>query len=170
QFAFHGSVSQTVRSYSQPDLWVMDAVKDAKPKNLTADYDFDMGSSVFGDNASPRGGHARSLYWSGDGRSLFDTVEKHGRTPLVRVDAHQRSPSLLFDGIEQRAAVARPVKRTGMSSARSSIVAEDRATHIEVIVGGQVFRFRIFYGIHDPQIGLRVGTNRLRDRTMERKL
>ena len=46
-----------------------------------------MGSSVFGDNAAPRGGHARSLYWSGDGRSLFDTVEKQGRTPLVRVDA-----------------------------------------------------------------------------------
>jgi dipeptidyl aminopeptidase/acylaminoacyl peptidase len=87
QFAFHGSVSQPVRSYSQPDLWVMDAVKDAKPRNLTADYDFDMGSSVFGDNAAPRGGHARSLFWSGDGRSLFDTVEKQGRTPLVRVDA-----------------------------------------------------------------------------------
>lgn len=87
QLAFHGSVSQPVRSYSQPDLWVMDAVKDAKPKNLTADYDFDMGSSVFGDNAAPRGGHARSLSWSGDGRWLFDTVEKQGRTPLVRVDA-----------------------------------------------------------------------------------
>ena len=87
QFAFHGSVSQPVRSYSQPDLWVMDPIKDAKPRNLTADYDFDMGSSVFGDNAAPRGGHARSLYWSEDGHSLFDTVEKQGRTPVVRVDA-----------------------------------------------------------------------------------
>lgn len=87
QFAFHGAVSQPVRSYSQPDLWVMDAEKDAKPRNLTAEYDFDLGSSVFGDNAAPRGGHARSLYWSGDGRSLFDTVEKQGRTLLVRVEA-----------------------------------------------------------------------------------
>jgi dipeptidyl aminopeptidase/acylaminoacyl peptidase len=87
QFAFHGSVSQPVRSYSQPDLWVMDAAKDAKPRNLTVTYDFDMGSSVFGDNAAPRGGHGRSLYWSADGRSLFDTVEKQGRTHLVRVDA-----------------------------------------------------------------------------------
>src|SRR6185437_13583135 len=87
QFAFHGSVSQPVRSYSQPDLWVMDAAKDAQPRNLTANYDFDMGSSVSGDNAAPRGGHGRSLYWSADGRSLFDTVEKQGRTPLVRVDA-----------------------------------------------------------------------------------
>lgn len=87
RFAFHGSVTQPVRSYSQPDLWVMDAAPNAKPKNLTADYDFDMGSSVFGDNAPPRGGRGRGLFWSSDGRWLFDTVEKQGRTPVVRVDA-----------------------------------------------------------------------------------
>jgi dipeptidyl aminopeptidase/acylaminoacyl peptidase len=87
KMAFHGSITQPVRSYSQPDLWVMDVAHDAQPKNLTANYDFDMGSSVFGDNAAPRGGHGRSLYWSADGRSLFDTIEKQGRTPIVRVDA-----------------------------------------------------------------------------------
>ena len=68
KFAFHGSVTQPVRSYSQPDLWVMDVTPNAQPKNLTADYDFDMGSSVFGDNAAPRGGSGRGLYWSPDGR------------------------------------------------------------------------------------------------------
>ena len=98
QFAFHGSVSQPVRSYSQPDLWVMDASKDAKPKNLTADYDFDMGSSVFGDNAAPRGGHGRSLFWSSDGRTLIDTVDKQGRTPLVRVDAQSGSVTEVTHG------------------------------------------------------------------------
>jgi dipeptidyl aminopeptidase/acylaminoacyl peptidase len=87
QFAFHGSVTQPVRSYSEPDLWVMDVARNAKPKNLTADYDFDMGSSVFGDNTAPRGGHSQSLYWSHDGHSLYDTVEKQRRTPVVRVDA-----------------------------------------------------------------------------------
>jgi dipeptidyl aminopeptidase/acylaminoacyl peptidase len=61
--------------------------RDAQPKNLTVDYDFDMGSSVFGDNAAPRGGHGRTLYWSPDGRWLFDSVAKRGRTLLVRVDA-----------------------------------------------------------------------------------
>ena len=86
KLAFHGAVTQPVRSYSEPDLWVMDVAPDAKPRNLTADYDFDMGSSVFGDNAAPRGGHGRALYWSGDGRWLFDLVEKQGRTPIVRVD------------------------------------------------------------------------------------
>jgi dipeptidyl aminopeptidase/acylaminoacyl peptidase len=86
QFAFNGSVTQPVRSYSQPDLWIMDVAPDAKPRNLTADYDFDMGSPVGGDNAPPRGGHERALYWSPDGRSLFDIVQKQGRTPIVHVD------------------------------------------------------------------------------------
>jgi dipeptidyl aminopeptidase/acylaminoacyl peptidase len=86
KLAFHGAIAEPVRSYSEPDLWVMDVTPDAKPRNLTADYDFDMGSSVFGDNAAPRGGHGRALYWSGDGRWLFDLVEKQGRTPIVRVD------------------------------------------------------------------------------------
>jgi dipeptidyl aminopeptidase/acylaminoacyl peptidase len=90
QLAFHGSVAQPVRSYSQPDLWVMDVAPDAKPRNLTANYDFDMGSSVFGDNAAPRGGRGRTLYWSPDGRWLFDVVEKEGRTPIVRVDTQTR--------------------------------------------------------------------------------
>ncbi len=90
KFAFHGSVEQPVRSYSQPDLWIMDASPDAKPQNLTAAYDFDMGSSVFGDNAAPRGGRGHTLHWSPDGRSLFDVVEKQGRTPIVRVDVQNR--------------------------------------------------------------------------------
>ncbi len=87
QIAFHGSVTQPVRSYSQPDLWIMDLTPNAQPRNLTASYDFDMGSSVFGDNAAPRGGNGATLHWSADGRWLFDTVAKRGRTPLVRVDA-----------------------------------------------------------------------------------
>jgi dipeptidyl aminopeptidase/acylaminoacyl peptidase len=87
RLAFHGSVTQPVRSYSQPDVWVMDIVPNAQPRNLTANYDFDMGDSVFGDNAAPRGGNGRTLYWSPDGHSLFDLVAKQGRTPIVRVDA-----------------------------------------------------------------------------------
>jgi dipeptidyl aminopeptidase/acylaminoacyl peptidase len=98
KFAFHGSVSQPVRSYSQPDLWVMDLALNAQPKNLTADYDFDMGSSVGGDNAAPRGGNGRALYWSPDGHWLFDCVEKQGRTPLVRVDSQSGSVTEITQG------------------------------------------------------------------------
>jgi dipeptidyl aminopeptidase/acylaminoacyl peptidase len=86
KLAFHGSVAQPVRSYSQPDVWVMDVTPNSHPKNLTADYDFDMGDSVFGDNAPPRGGNGRPPYWSPDGRWLFDSVAKQGCTPIVRVD------------------------------------------------------------------------------------
>src|ERR1700736_3796835 len=87
RIAFHGSVTQPVRSYSQPDLWIMDLAPNAQPRNITASYDFDMGSSVFGDNAAPRGANGATLHWSPDGRWLFDNVAKQGRTPLVRVDA-----------------------------------------------------------------------------------
>ncbi|PYX31946.1 MAG: S9 family peptidase [Acidobacteria bacterium] len=87
RLAFHASASEPVRSYSQPDLWVMDIAPNAQPRNLTANYDFDMGDSVFGDNAAPRGGNGRTLHWAPDSNSLFDLVAKQGRTPIVRVDA-----------------------------------------------------------------------------------
>lgn len=100
QFAFHGSVAKPVRSYSQPDLWVMDAVANARPKNLTVDYDFDMGGLVGGDNTAPRGGNGRTLHWSPDGRWLFDSVEKQGRTPLVKVDAQSGAVTEITKGNE----------------------------------------------------------------------
>jgi dipeptidyl aminopeptidase/acylaminoacyl peptidase len=100
KFAFHGSVTQPVRSYSQPDLWVMDATPVGQPKNLTAGYDFDMGSSVGGDNAAPRGGNGRTIHWSPDGTGLFDCVEKQGRTLLVRVDAQSGAVSEITQGDE----------------------------------------------------------------------
>jgi dipeptidyl aminopeptidase/acylaminoacyl peptidase len=98
KLAFHGAATQPIRSYSQTDLWVMDVAPDAKPQNLTADFDFDMGSSVFGDNLAPRGGRGRTLYWSPDGRWLFDIVEKQGRTPLVRVDARSGAVTEITHG------------------------------------------------------------------------
>jgi dipeptidyl aminopeptidase/acylaminoacyl peptidase len=98
RLAFHGSVTQPIRSYSQPDVWVMDVTSNAQPRNLTATYDFDMGDSVFGDNAAPRGGNGRTLHWSPDGRWLFDTVAKQGLTPLVRVDTQSGAVSEITHG------------------------------------------------------------------------
>jgi len=86
RIAFHGAVNEPVRSYSQPDVWMLDLTPGARPRNLTDGYDFDMGGVVGGDNAAPRGGKGRTLNWSADGRWLFDTVEKQGRTFLARVD------------------------------------------------------------------------------------
>jgi dipeptidyl aminopeptidase/acylaminoacyl peptidase len=98
KFAFHGSITHPVRSYSQPDLWVMNVTPNAQPKNLTADYDFDMGSTVGGDNSAPRGGNGRTLHWSPHGRWLFDVVEKRGRTPVVRVDSESGAVTEITQG------------------------------------------------------------------------
>jgi len=98
RLAFHGAVNRPVRSYSQPDVWVMELTPNAQPRNLTSNYDFDMGDSVFGDNAAPRGGNGRTLHWSPDGRLLFDTVARQGRTPLVRVDAQSGAVTEITHG------------------------------------------------------------------------
>jgi dipeptidyl aminopeptidase/acylaminoacyl peptidase len=96
--AFHGSVTEPVRSYSQQDLWVMDLAPNAQPRNLTADYDFDVGDAVFGDNAAPRGGNGATLHWSPDGSLLYDLVAKQGRTPIIRVDAQSGAITELTHG------------------------------------------------------------------------
>ena len=96
--AFHGAIEQPVRSYSQPDLWVMDLSPNARPANLTADYDYDMGDAVFGDNSAPRGGNGSTLHWSPDGRSLYDKVARQGRTPIIRVDAQSGAVTEITHG------------------------------------------------------------------------
>ncbi len=96
--AFHGSITQPVRSHSQPDLWVMDLAPNAQPRNLTADYDYDVGDAVFGDNAAPRGGNGATLHWSPDGKWLYDNVAREGRTPIIRVDAKSGAVSEVTHG------------------------------------------------------------------------
>jgi dipeptidyl aminopeptidase/acylaminoacyl peptidase len=82
QIAFTASVEQPVNSYTQPDLWVLDLVKDAKPRNLTEKFDFDVGSSVFGDNGSPRAGGGNLPIWTADGKGIVENFEKEGQTNL----------------------------------------------------------------------------------------
>lgn len=95
--AFHGAVTQPVRSYSQFDLWMMDLKVNATPRNLTANYDFDMNNTITGDNnASLRTG--QTLHWSPDGRWIFDVVSKWGRTALVRVDTESYAVSEITKG------------------------------------------------------------------------
>ncbi|MFL6588864.1 MAG: S9 family peptidase [Chthoniobacterales bacterium] len=86
QIAFTGSVEQPVNSYTQPDLWVLDLVKDAKPRNLTADFDFDVGASVFGDNGSPRGGGGNVPIWTPDGKTIIENFAREGRTNVGSFD------------------------------------------------------------------------------------
>ena len=65
---------------------------------LTAEKDFDVGSSVGGDQHAPRGGSPGSLVWTPDGRSVILAVTEHGRSNLVRVDVASRRIEPLTSG------------------------------------------------------------------------
>ena len=86
QLAFIGSVEQPVRSYAQPDLWVLDLTPGAKPRNLTANFDFDIGGGLTGDNVAPRAGGGGLPVWSSDGRSITSLYAKEGKANLASFD------------------------------------------------------------------------------------
>ena len=86
RLAFIGTFrGEPERSYSQPDLWVVD-LPSGSPRNLTASFDFDMNGGVGGDQRAPRGAHPAGPVWSADGRSLLIKVGEHGNANLKRVD------------------------------------------------------------------------------------
>ena len=88
RLAFGGiSAQQPVKSYTQPDLFVMNNETGATPKNLTATYDFDIGGGIGGDQHAPRGGNPGAVIWSKDDRWLYVNVAEHGRANLKRIDA-----------------------------------------------------------------------------------
>ena len=91
RLAFVGSINRgdglAQRSYSQPDLFVTATELGATPKNLTANYDFDIGDGVGGDQAPPRGGAESKPFWSADGRAIFVNTAEEGRVNIQRIDA-----------------------------------------------------------------------------------
>lgn len=87
QFCFVASQNQPVNSYTEPDLWTMDVAKEAQPKNLTGQFDYDIGQGVFGDQGPPRAGGGNQPVWSADGKTIFELVGREGRTQLARFDA-----------------------------------------------------------------------------------
>src|SRR4029079_8835636 len=53
QIAFVGTLhGHPVRSYSQPDLWIMDAAPGSAPRNLTVKYDYQVMGGIGGDQAA----------------------------------------------------------------------------------------------------------------------
>ncbi|MBX6330413.1 MAG: S9 family peptidase [Gemmatimonadaceae bacterium] len=83
-YAFYGYINPTqTRSYNQPDLFVWQG---GRVTNLTASYDFDVGSDVTGDQAPPRGRGSEPVLWTADGRSVIIATTEHGTANLVRVD------------------------------------------------------------------------------------
>jgi dipeptidyl aminopeptidase/acylaminoacyl peptidase len=98
QLAFTASVTEPVRSYSQPDLWTLDLTPNAKPRNLTAEFDWDVGSAVFGDNAPPRAAGNNPPLWSADGKSILHIYSREGRTNLGRFDVSSGALSDVTQG------------------------------------------------------------------------
>ena len=98
QVAFVASTAQPVNSYTQPDLWVCDLATEAKPRNLTAAFDYVIGSGVFGDNEPPRAAGRNMPLWTADGKSLIEVYGKEGRTVLARFDATSGSATDLTNG------------------------------------------------------------------------
>ena len=86
QLAFIASDAQSVRSYSQPDLWVMELTAGAKPRNLTTTFDYDIGSGLTGDNVAPRGGGGNLPVWSPDGRNIIVGYAKEGKANIGSFD------------------------------------------------------------------------------------
>jgi dipeptidyl aminopeptidase/acylaminoacyl peptidase len=98
QIAFIAATTQPVNSYTQPDLWVVDVTANARPRNLTATFDFDLGAGVFGDSAAPRGGGGNIPLWMPDGRSLIEIYGKEGKTILASFDVATGTPTDLTQG------------------------------------------------------------------------
>lgn len=82
QLAFVASVTKPIYSYTQPDLWVMDIAQGAQPRNLTAEFDFDIGSGLTGDNAAPRGGSGNPPVWTESGLNIVTVYAKEGKANI----------------------------------------------------------------------------------------
>ena len=84
--AFRGTPGKPVRSYDQPDLYIISSAAGSAPRNLTAAYDYDVLSGVTGDQRAPRGGAPSLPAWSADGKTISITAAEEGRSNLKRVD------------------------------------------------------------------------------------
>src|SRR5581483_8716347 len=86
QVAFIASTTRPINSYAQPDLWVLDLLPNAKPRNVTANFDFDVPGFVIGDSEPPRAGGQNKPIWTSDGKGLIQVYSKEGKSNLAVFD------------------------------------------------------------------------------------
>lgn len=98
RITFVASITQPVNSYSQPDLWVVDLAANAKPKNLTEKFDFDIGDSLIGDCETPRASGRNAPIWTPDGKSLIQIYSKEGKANVASFDAESGAQTDLTTG------------------------------------------------------------------------
>ena len=133
RLAFVGSLNgDPIRSYSQPDLFVVELTAGARPKNLTEGYDFDIGGGVGGDQHPPRGGERVAPFWSADGKWIYSVAAEEGRVNLKRIDAASGKVEPVTNGAQDIYGVS------ATPDASSVILAESTATRI-----GDLFALRL---------------------------
>jgi len=98
RLAFLGTLNTPVQSYTRANLWVLDLKPAATPRNLTANYDWDIGRGILGDQGPPRGAGEIKPVWSADGKSVVVLVAKQGRANLERFDADTRQVTPVTNG------------------------------------------------------------------------
>jgi len=99
RIAFAGTLRGTpIRSYSESDLWIVDAAPDSRPRNLTEQYDLGIGDGIGGDQAAPRGSNRKPIVWSSDGRSLIVASADKGSSNLKRVSIATGAVENVTDG------------------------------------------------------------------------
>ena len=87
RLAFCAAVNaQPAQSYTEPDLWVADFAANARPRNLTEKFDYDVCSGMLGDQETPRASGGNTVVWARDGKSLFAVTAEHGRANLMQFD------------------------------------------------------------------------------------
>jgi dipeptidyl aminopeptidase/acylaminoacyl peptidase len=118
QIAFVGTLrGKPIRSYSQPDLWVTNTTPGSTPRNLTADYDYDISGGIGGDQSAPRGGGRRPIVWSKDAASLLVVSAEKGSSNLKRVTISSGRIEPVTDGLHNvEAFSATPTSATSPSS------------------------------------------------------
>src|SRR5881409_1266187 len=86
RIAFIASTTQPINSYTEPDLWVLDLLPNAKPRNLTANLDLDVGGFLIADSAPPRARGRNTPIWTPDGKGLIAVYTKEGKANLALFD------------------------------------------------------------------------------------
>ncbi len=99
RLAFHGAVyAAGTLLFAARSLGDGPVAPERSRATLPPTYDFDMGSSVGGDNAAPRRGQQSRALLVGRWPLALDIVEKQGRTPIVRVDAQSGTVTEITHG------------------------------------------------------------------------
>jgi dipeptidyl aminopeptidase/acylaminoacyl peptidase len=106
RIAFVGTLrGKPIRSYSQPDLWLTAATPNSTPKNLTADYDFDIAGGIGGDQSAPRGQNRKPILWTKDQQSLIVVSAERGSSNLKRVTIATQKVEPFTDSTQDLVAV-----------------------------------------------------------------